>query len=95
MRRFVIERDIPKIGTAEREALREASRKSNSVLSDMRAERKEIQWQHSYVVRDKTFCIYLAEDESLIHEHAKRSGFPASIVSEAGKLIDPSTATYS
>ena len=46
----------------------------------------------SYVAGDKTFCIYLADDEALIHEHAERSGFPASIVTEVRKMIDPVTA---
>ena len=92
MPRFVIERDIPEIGTAERDALRGAAGQSNSVLSAMQAEGKAIQWEHSYVVQDKTFCVYLAESQELIDEHAERSGFPASIVSEVSKIIDPVTA---
>ena len=92
MPRYVIERDIPAIGTADRDALREAAQKSNSVLAEMKAERKNIQWEQSYVVQDKTFCIYLADDEALIKEHAERSGFPATIVTAVSKMIDPVTA---
>ena len=92
MPRFVIERDIPKIGSAEREALREAAQKSNGVLAAMKAEKKNIQWEHSYVAGDKTFCIYIADNEALIHDHAKRSGFPATKVTEVRKMIDPVTA---
>jgi len=92
MPRFVIERDIPEIGSADREALRGAAQKSNGVLGKMQAEKKSIQWEHSYVVENKTFCIYLADSEALIHEHAERSGFPATTVSEVGKMIDPVTA---
>ena len=92
MPRFVIERDLPAIGSAEREALRAASQQSNTVLAAMQAEAKNIQWQHSYVAADKTFCIYIADTESLIHEHAERSGFPATTVTEVRKLIDPVTA---
>ena len=88
----VIERDIPQIGSAEREALRDASAKSNSVLAAMQAEKKQIQWEHSYVAGDKTFCIYHAANEDLIHEHAKRSGFPASKITPIRKMIDPATA---
>ena len=88
----MIERDIPEIGSAEREQLREAAAQSNSVLTAMQAEGKGIQWEHSYVVPDKTFCVYLADSADLIDEHAERSGFPASIVSEIGKMIDPVTA---
>ena len=92
MPRYVIERDIPEIGSAERDALREASQKSNSVLAQMKAENKNIQWEHSYVAGDKTFCIYIADDESLIEEHAARSGFPASVVTRVKRMIDPVTA---
>lgn len=92
MPRFVIERDIPEIGSAERDALRDAAQKSNAVLSEMKSESKGIQWEHSYVAGDKTFCIYLADDEKLIREHAERSGFPATKVTEVRKMIDPVTA---
>ena len=92
MPRFVIEREIPEIGSADRDALRGAAQKSNGVLADMKSERKNIQWEHSYVVADKTFCIYLADSEALVHEHAERSGFPATVVTEVRKMIDPVTA---
>ena len=92
MPRFVIERDIPKIGSAEREALRGAAEKSNSVLAAMNAEQKNIQWEHSYVAGDKTFCIYIADSNALIQEHAERSGFPATKTTEVSGMIDPVTA---
>ena len=92
MPRFVIERDIPEIGSAERDALRDAANQSNTVLAEMKTESKNIQWEHSYVAGDKTFCIYLSDNESLIHEHAERSGFPATKVTEVRKMIDPVTA---
>ena len=89
MRRFVIERDLPAIGSADREALRAAAAKSNEVLAELAP---DVQWEHSYVAGDKTFCVYLAKDEAVIHEHAKRSGFPATKVTEISKMIDPTTA---
>jgi len=95
MPRYVIERDIPEIGSAERDALRDASQQSNGVLAAMKSENKNIQWEHSYVAGDKTFCIYIADDESLIHEHAERSGFPATTISLVKNMIDPVTAEAS
>ena len=92
MPRYVIQRDIPEVGSLEREQLRDAAQKSNGVLAEMKAERKNIQWEHSYVAGDKTFCIYLADDVTLVHEHAERSGFPASVVDEVRRMIDPVTA---
>ena len=92
MPRYVVERDIPEIGSAERDALREASQQSNGVLAEMKSEKKNIQWEHSYVAADKTFCIYIADEEALIHEHAERSGFPATTISLVKNIIDPVTA---
>lgn len=92
MPRYVIERDIPEIGSAGREALRQAAEKSNGVLAEMKSEKKNIQWEHSYVAGNKTFCIYIADNETLIQEHAQRSGFPATKVTEVRRMIDPITA---
>ena len=92
MPRFVIERAIPDIGSADRAAMRDASRKSNGVLEAMQAEGKNIYWEHSYVVDDKTFCIYRSDSEELIMEHAERSGFPATTVTEVRSMLDPLTA---
>jgi hypothetical protein len=39
----------------------------------------------------ETFGIYLAEDEAAIREHAKISGFPASVITEVTTVIDPTT----
>lgn len=88
MKRYIIERDIPEIGNADRDALREAAKKSNSVLAKLAP---NIQWVQSYLAGDKTFCIYLAQDEEVIHEHAKRSGFPATKVTEIRTIFDPTT----
>ena len=90
MRRYIIEREIPAIGSADRDALRAAAKKSNAVLSELAP---DIQWIESYVAGDKTFCVYLARDEEIIHEHARRSGFPADKVTEIQKMIDPTTET--
>ncbi len=92
MPRYVIERDIPEVGTFEREQLRGAAQQSNGVLAAMKAENKNIQWEHSYVAGNKTFCIYIADSEDLVQEHAERSGFPATVVTPVRKMIDPVTA---
>ncbi|MGH6952868.1 MAG: DUF4242 domain-containing protein [Alphaproteobacteria bacterium] len=89
MRKFIIERDIPRIGSKEREELRAAARKSNEVLAQLAP---NVQWIESYVAGDKTFCVYLARDEEVIREHARLSGFPANKITEIRKMIDPTTA---
>jgi len=88
LRKYIIERDIPAVGTFEREQLRGAAAKSNEVLKQLGP---DIQWQESYVAGDKTFCIYLAKDEAIIRKHAELSGFPATKITEVRKMIDPTT----
>ena len=88
MRKFIIERELPAIGSAERQALKEAAQKSNATLKELGP---DIQWLESYVAADKTFCVYLAKDEAIIRKHAELSGFPATKVTEVKKMIDPTT----
>lgn len=89
MKRYIIEREIPDIGSAEREQLREAASKSNEVLAQLGS---DIQWIESYVAGNKTFCVYLAANEDIIRKHAEISGFPAETITEIHKMIDPTTA---
>jgi hypothetical protein len=88
LRKFIIERDIPAVGTLERDQLRGAAAKSNEVLRELGP---DIQWQESYVAADKTFCVYLAKDEGVIRKHAEISGFPATKITEVKRMIDPTT----
>lgn len=88
LRKFIIERDIPDVGTLERAQLREAAAQSNAALSQLAP---DIQWVESYVAGDKTFCVYLATGEDVIRKHAEISGFPATRITPIGKTIDPTT----
>jgi Protein of unknown function (DUF4242) len=88
LRKFIIERDIPAVGSLEREQLRGAAAKSNEVLRELGP---DIQWLESFVAANKTFCVYLAKDEAIIQKHAEISGFPATKITEVRKMIDPST----
>jgi hypothetical protein len=88
LRKFIIERDIPAVGSLERGQLRGAAAKSNAALTQLGP---DIQWVESYVAADKTFCVYLAKDEDIIRKHADISGFPATKITEVRKMIDPTT----
>jgi uncharacterized protein DUF4242 len=88
MRRFLIEREIPGVEKLDAEGLSDAARTSNAALAKLGP---DIQWVESYVVADKTFCVYLAKDEDVIREHARISGFPANRISEIETTIDPTT----
>jgi hypothetical protein len=90
MRKFIIQRDLPGIGESGPQQLREAAQRSNEVLAQLGP---AIQWVESYVTADGTFCVYLAEDEALIRRHAELSGFPANVITEVRRMIDPTTAS--
>lgn len=89
MRRYIIEREMPNVGSLTAQGLADATRKSNSVLDQLGP---GVQWVESYVTDDKIFCVYLTNDERLIREHAKLSGFPATRVIPVRNVIDPATA---
>jgi hypothetical protein len=89
MKRYVVERDLPGIGGMNRAQFKAAADMSNGALAKLAG---KAQWEHSYVVDNKTFCIYLAEDEAAVRQHAKLSGFPATKVTEVRTIIDPLTA---
>lgn len=89
MHRYVIERNIPGVGTFDGRQLQQAAATSNAALAELAG---KVQWVESYVVDDKTFCIYLAENEAAVHQHARISGFPASKVTPVRAVIDPMTA---
>ena len=89
MPQFVIEREMPGVGSLGREDLKGASQKSCAVLRDLGP---DVQWVHSYVTDDKIYCIYRAPSAELIRQHAERAGFPANSISEVKATIDPTTA---
>ena len=90
LKRFVIEREIPNIGSSSESELGGAASTSNSALAQLAP---RVQWEHSYVANDKTFCIYLAEDEEAIRRHAEISGFPATVITEVKRILDPTSAS--
>ena len=88
LNRYIIERDIPEVGSLDREQLAGAAAKSNEVLAQLAP---DIQWIESFVAADKTFCVYMAKDEEVIKKHAEISGFPATKITLVRKMIDPTT----
>ena len=89
MPKYVIEREIPGAGNLTKEQLKSISQTSCGVLSNMGP---QIQWIHSYVTKDKIYCVYIAPNEAMVREHASKGGFPANAVCEVAEIIDPTTA---
>jgi hypothetical protein len=89
VKRYIIEREIPDVDRLNAAELRDAANKSNAALAQLAP---RVQWLESFVTKGKTFCVYLAEDEAAVQEHARLSGFPANTVSQVFRIIDPATA---
>ena len=89
MPKFIIEREIPGAGQLTAAELNAISQTSCGVLRNMGP---QIQWLESYVTADKVYCIYLADNEQLIREHAELGGFPANRIEQIKTIIDPTTA---
>lgn len=89
MKTYLIEREIPGAAKLTAEQLKGISQTSCTVLKEMGP---KIQWVQSYVAGDKIYCIYKAENEELIREHAKKGGFPANTIVEVPNVISPATA---
>ena len=68
---------------------------SEDVLEEMRNEGKMIQQETSYVAGDNVFCIYNAENEELIKEHAQRSGAISTEITEISTVIKHNTSVVS
>ena len=88
MPKYIIERDIPGAGQLSPDELQGISQKSCSILRGMGA---GIQWQESYVTADKVYCVYIADNEALIRQHAEQGDFPANHIAEIKTIIDPTT----
>jgi hypothetical protein len=90
MKTYLIQRNVPGAGNftaAERKSL---AQRSCEVLEQMGSD--QIQWLHSYITKDNLWCIYKAENEELVREHARRGDFPANFIHEVSGIISPATA---
>ena len=87
MRKYIIERVMPQVGSQAAHELSGAAQHSNDVLGRLGP---GIQWLETFVTDDKLFCVYLADSERKIREHAEQSGFPASAIHEVRRVLDPS-----
>ena len=64
--------------------------RSCNVIEELGEEK--IQWQHSYITADNLWCIYKAESEEILREHARRGKFPITEIFEVKGIFSPLTA---
>jgi hypothetical protein len=90
MKTYLIQRNVPGAGKFSAAEQKTLAQRSCEVLIKMDSE--HIQWMHSYITRDNLWCVYKAENEKLIREHARKGGFPADDILEVFSTISPATA---
>ena len=76
---YVIERPVPGIGKLPMETQKQLSAGSNAALSQIG---DGIEWVHSYLTDDGTYCVYRAVDTDKIVEHGRISEFPIDTILE-------------
>ena len=89
MKRYLIERNIPNVGSMSRAQFKDLAATSNAAIAKLSG---RVQWVQSFIAADKTFCIYLAENEALVREHSQLAGFPITNITEVPTVLDPMTA---
>ena len=89
MPKYVIERPLPGAGTLPDGEVQAISQTSCEVLDAMSG---RAQWLESFVTDDKIYCVYVADDEVTVREHAEAGGFPCTEVNQVRRIIDPTTA---
>lgn len=89
MPKYIIERELPGAGALTHSSLQKIARQSCDTINEMGS---QVQWLETFVTADKCYCIYIAENEQLVKEHARRGGFPANAVNEVMAMMDPVTA---
>ena len=89
MPKYVIERVVPGASKMTSSELKAMSQRSCNVLNELGP---QIQWVQSFVTDNKIYCVYIAPNEEMVQEHARRGGFPANHVAQVKTLIDPTTS---
>ena len=95
MKKFLIKREMAGAGSLPKNDLNNAGKGSEVVLEAMRSEGKNIAQEQSYVIGDAIYCVYNADKEELVKEHAERAGVPASEISEVSTVIKHNTSYVS
>ena len=89
MKRYMIERQVPGAGKLTADELKAMAARSNEVIAGLGP---GIQWVQSYISDDAITCIYLANNEDILRQHASRGPFPITRITEVTSMFDPSTA---
>ncbi len=86
MPRYLVERFISHAGDLTAKELADIARQSLRAQQELEA---EIQWIQSTFAGDRMVCLYIADDETIVREHARLSGLPIQRISRVSAVIGP------
>ena len=89
LRRYILARELVSVGKSSPKQLCGIAQTSNNALAQLAP---HIQGEHSYFADEKTFCVYLAENEDAIRRHGELSGFPVTKITAIDCIVDPTNA---
>ncbi len=92
MNKYLIKREIEGASQIPGEKLDAIGQGSESVLIAMRNEGNKIEQEHSYIAGNNVFCVYNAESEDIIKEHADRAGIPANEITLISNTLEHNTS---
>lgn len=82
---FVVERPIPGVGTFGLERWRAISAGSNAAVAELG---DAIEWDHSYLTVEGTYCIYRADSVETVRRHGELAGAPISRITAVAQQAD-------
>jgi hypothetical protein len=82
---YIIEREIPGAGQLSDDELRGITTTSNEAAASLS---RAYTWCYSFVAGDKIYCVHQAEEADDVREHARRGGFPATLIAEVARVFD-------
>jgi uncharacterized protein (DUF924 family) len=85
LRKFIVEREMPAIGTKKHRRLKADVDKSNKALRDLWP---RLSWIESYICNNKMYCVYLADNAQTLRKHALMAGMPMDSAHEVRRIID-------
>ena len=88
MPKFIIEREVPGAGELSQEEIKGIFEHGLGITKEMGP---EIEWVQSYITGDKVYCEFVATDEEMIQEHARKAGFPANKISKVATIVTHAT----
>lgn len=88
LRKFIVEREIPKVASKTRDEMNAEVDRVNKAL---RMLWPRISWVESFMCNDKMYCVYLADSAATLQKHALLADVPLTSAREVRRIVDSGT----